>query len=125
MKAGDKNGAKNSLAKRKLLIEQSEKLETDIMNLEKQKWEFYDIQDLDDLRTLEGRVKSLNEEAKVKLSNGDKNGTTRILSEKKILVQKIQKYKNKLEGQKKEGNNIQDMKSGKEELNNFDFKKGF
>jgi len=65
------------------------------MNLEKQKWEFYDIQDLDDLRTLEGRVKSLNEEAKVKLSNGDKNGTTRILSEKKILVQKIQNYKNK------------------------------
>lgn len=65
------------------------------MNLEKQKWEFYDIQDLDDLRSLEGRIKSLNEKAKVKLSNGDKNGTTKILSEKKILVQKIQNYKNK------------------------------
>ena len=109
LKAGDRSGAKRTLAKKKLLVEQMQQNEIDLQNLEIQKLELYDIKDLD-LNSLEDRVKALVEEAKDKLNHGDNEGAKRILKFKNFFVKKIIDYKNltKLEDQKEESNNDSD-----------------
>jgi len=87
LKAGDKEGAKKSLEKRKLLIEQIKQYKSDLYALEIQKLEFDDIQDLD-YNSLYDRVNDLQEEAKEKLKNGDKKGAKKILIRKNFSLRK-------------------------------------